>query len=66
MGVGVKYAASLRDPKNFCATYRNLTVPNIDFLVKTATLLQGDWQSIGIETKYRDRYAEYYCCKHDR
>lgn len=28
----------------------NLTVPDIDFLVKTATLLQSDWQSIGIQT----------------
>lgn len=27
-----------------------LTVPNIDFLVKTAGIIQGDWQSIGIPT----------------
>jgi peptide/nickel transport system substrate-binding protein len=27
-----------------------LTVPNIDFLVKTAEIIQGDWQSIGIPT----------------
>jgi len=27
-----------------------LTVPDIDFLVKTAEVIQGDWQSIGIPT----------------
>ena len=27
-----------------------LTVPNIDFLVKTAEIVQGDWQNIGVPT----------------
>jgi peptide/nickel transport system substrate-binding protein len=28
----------------------NLTVPDIDFLVPTAQILQNDWQSIGVQT----------------
>ena len=28
----------------------NLTVPQIDFLVKTAEALQSDWQNIGVST----------------